>query len=103
LQGLEGTVTLTGNTPDLGDFKLEFTEGPETNQYPSLPEHEAINTKLDRTIYKASAIPEKNIWRAKQFLFYHLQEKLNELTKKFTKETMPPPEWSFTLTPNVEE
>ncbi|RPA77388.1 mannosyl-oligosaccharide glucosidase [Ascobolus immersus RN42] len=103
LKGLEGTVTLTGNTPELGDFQLDITEGPETNQYPETPEHEAIDTRLDRTLYRAAAVPEKNIWRAKQLLFFYLQEKLNELTKKFTKETMPPPEWSFTIQPNVEK
>lgn len=102
-EGLEGSVVLKGSTPDLGEFKLEITQGPETNQHPDMPDHEAINSKLDRTLYRAAQVPESNIWRAKQLLFFYLQEKLNDLTKKFTKETMPPPEWSFTLDTAAQE
>lgn len=36
-------------------------------------------------------------------LFYYMQEKLNLLTKKYKKEEMPPPAWSFALTPGYED
>ncbi|RPB25421.1 mannosyl-oligosaccharide glucosidase [Terfezia boudieri ATCC MYA-4762] len=102
--GLEGDVTLAGQAPGLGKFKLTITEGPETNQHP-LQEHQASLSKpLDRTLYKAFVMPFEHIWKTKaDILFMHIQENLNRLMKEFGRENHPPAWDSFTLENVFEE
>ena len=64
--GFEGTVTLEGQSNELGDFKIDITEGPETNGHPP-PSHQAYAEKpLDRTMVASFQVPEQAIWQVKR-------------------------------------
>jgi mannosyl-oligosaccharide glucosidase len=64
--GYKGRVTIEGQSLDLGDFKIEITEGPRTNRYPP-PTHESYDEKpLDRTMVASFQVPEEALWQAKR-------------------------------------
>lgn len=65
-KGLPGNVVLEGQFPQLGEFKLEVTRGPETNQFPNKAHQAAFKEQpLDRTIYSSMKVQPKDIWRTK--------------------------------------
>lgn len=64
--GLEGTVTIKGESPDLGDFAIDITEGPDSNMHPP-PTHPSYQEKpLDRTLVGSFQVPEEAIWQTKR-------------------------------------
>lgn len=64
--GLEGTVTVKGQTAELGDFNIAITEGPESNMHPP-PTHASYQDKpLDRTMVASFQVPEEAIWQTKR-------------------------------------
>lgn len=63
--GYDGDVKLTGYTTDLGDFSIDVTAGPGTNEHPE-HEHPSYEDKpLDRTLVSSSTIAPENLWQAK--------------------------------------
>ena len=63
--GFDGTVTLGGSSPGLGDFQIDVTQGPESNMHP-FKQHASYQGKpLDRTMVSSSQVPEGGIWQAK--------------------------------------
>jgi mannosyl-oligosaccharide glucosidase len=61
--GVEGTVTMAGETAQLGKFKIDVTTGPGTNRHP-MPSHESYKEKpLDRTIVTSFQVPEDQLWQ----------------------------------------
>ena|ERR1700739_229995 len=68
--GYDGTVTLKGRTPDLGDFIIDITNGPESNSHP-VHEHPSREDKpLDRTIVSSLSVEPSNLWQTKGMLDY---------------------------------
>lgn len=64
--GFEGTVTLKGQTRRLGDFSIDITAGPDTNQHPPRI-HETYGSKpLHRTLVASFQVPEEAIWQTKR-------------------------------------
>ena len=64
--GFLDTVTLQGQTNELGNFKLDITTGPDTNAHPPAT-HETYGSKpLDRTIVASFQVPEEAIWQTKR-------------------------------------
>jgi mannosyl-oligosaccharide glucosidase len=62
--GYEGNVIIEGQSLDLGDFKIEVTEGPK-NKHPP-PTHKSYEDKpLDRTMVTSLQVPEDVLWQAK--------------------------------------
>ena len=63
--GVLGPVTMEGSSNELGDFKIEVTEGPDTNVHPP-KNHKSYDDKpLDRTIIASMQAPEGALWQAK--------------------------------------
>ena len=63
--GIEGSVKMSGNTNELGDFTLEITEGPDTNKHPP-PAHKSYADKpLDRTFVASLQASDDTVWQAK--------------------------------------
>ena len=66
--GIEETVTLEGQSNDLGDFKIDITKGPGTNAHPPR-HHDSYGSKpLDRTMVASFQVPEEAIWQTKRTL-----------------------------------
>lgn len=64
--GYEGTITFQGETEQHSRFKLEITEGPQTNNHPFV-DHPSYQIKpLDRTILNGMPIPVEQTWHSKR-------------------------------------
>lgn len=64
--GYEGTVTMSGNARELGDFKIDVTTGPDTNKHPPQT-HKSYGSKpLDRTMVSSFQVPEEAMWQTKR-------------------------------------
>jgi mannosyl-oligosaccharide glucosidase len=63
--GYDDTVTLKGITPDLGEFIVDITRGPESNSHP-VHSHPSYGDKpLDRTIVHSLSEEAGSLWQAK--------------------------------------
>lgn len=64
-RGFESDVKFAGHTPDLGDFSIDVTAGPESNGHPfhSHPTYE--DKPLDRTLVSSETFPPENLWQSK--------------------------------------
>lgn len=63
--GYEGDVTLEGNGAGLGDFKVDITQGPDTNEHPPRMHPYYDEKPLDRTIVSSLQMPAESLWQAK--------------------------------------
>ncbi|KAG2418827.1 hypothetical protein HFD88_001928 [Aspergillus terreus] len=96
-RGIEGDVKLTGYTPDLGDFSIDVTAGPESNEHPE-HDHPIYDDKpLDRTWVASATMPSEHIWQTKAIMFAQMKESVNEMVAKYGQENPPPPAQVFTI------
>ena len=63
--GIQGDVRFTGQTLDLGDFSLDVTNGPETNEHPYYDHPSYEEKPLDRNIVSSSFWDPKVLWQSK--------------------------------------
>ena len=64
-RGFEGDVKFAGQTPDLGDFSIDVTAGPESNGHP-FHSHPTYDDKpLDLTFVSSGTFPPEHIWQSK--------------------------------------
>ena len=95
--GYEGTVGFSGSTYELGNFQLDITAGPSTNQHPS-PNHDMYSAKpLDRTFVVSMAVPEEHIWQTKAITFQHMKAEIDAYIAKYGDTNSPPPWQVFTI------
>lgn len=95
--GYEGTVTFNGQTVELGDFKIDVTQGPGTNRHPP-PTHESYEEKpLDRTMVASVDVPPDALWQAKSVLFQHMKDEVDGYIERYRQENNPPPWQTFTI------
>ena len=64
--GIEGSVRMAGSSNELGDFAIEFTEGPDTNLHPPSSHASYWEKPLDRSIVTSLQVPDGNLWQAKR-------------------------------------
>lgn len=64
--GIVGTVTLKGQSPELGDFKIDITEGPARSLHPPATHETYAEKPLDRTMVASFQVPEEAIWQTKR-------------------------------------
>jgi hypothetical protein len=64
--GYDDTVTLKGSTPDLGDFTIDITTGPDSNSHPVHSHPSYVDKPLDKTIVSSYFISEEaSLWQTK--------------------------------------
>ena len=101
--GQEGTVTIAGQTIDLGEFKIDITKGPSTN-IPMTRTHESWDQKpLDRTIVQSLQVPPEALWQAKQVMFAQMKNTVDSLLEEYGQDNVPPPWTLFTLPNDIQE
>ena len=64
--GIQGTVTIKGQTAELGEFTIDITEGPESNMHPPASHQSSQDKPLDRTLVASFQVPEDAIWQTKR-------------------------------------
>lgn len=92
----DGVVTLHGQTGDLGDFDLTFTESSE-NMLPYKIHPSWDNKPLDRPLMASVQIPADAIWQAKNVMFATMKQQIDSFVQEYGQENMPPPWQSFTI------
>ncbi|EON61568.1 mannosyl-oligosaccharide glucosidase [Coniosporium apollinis CBS 100218] len=95
--GFEGTVTLQGQTVELGEFRLDITDGPETNRHPPSEHPSSLEKPLDRTLVHSLQLPEDVLWQTKPILFADLKQVIEDYVKQYGQENMPPPWQTYTI------
>jgi mannosyl-oligosaccharide glucosidase len=99
--GFEGTVSINGDTKELGKFTIDITAGPDSNRHPK-PHHDSYNGKpLDRTMVASLMAPEGQVWQAKPLMFHHMKSNIDEYIAKYGNENSPPPYQVFTVANDV--
>lgn len=63
--GLKGDVKLKGMTPELGDFTISVTTGPDSNKHPEFDHPSSAEKSLDRPLVASVETPQENLWQAK--------------------------------------
>lgn len=101
--GQEGTVTLQGQTADLGNFRIDIARGPESNVAPK-HRHQSWDSKpLDRTMASSMQVPSEALWQAKSILFTNMKHEVDSLIGEYGQEN-PPPAWQlFTIANDIKD
>jgi mannosyl-oligosaccharide glucosidase len=100
--GQEGSVTLSGQSPGLGEFKIDIVDGPECSH--PMRTHKEWDTKpLDRTIVSSMQVPAASIWQAKGIIFNNMKTEIDALVAEYGQENMPPPWHAFTVSNDIKD
>jgi mannosyl-oligosaccharide glucosidase len=101
--GQQGTVTLQGQSTDLGDFKIDITRGPDTN-IPPEHQHPSWESKpLDRTMASSMQVPADALWQAKSVLFTNMKNEVDNYIAEYGQDN-PPPAWqTFTIANDIKD
>lgn len=101
--GQEGTVTLQGQTSDLGDFKIDITRGPDSNSAP-MRQHPSWDSKpLDRTMASSMEVPSEALWQAKSILFTNMKTEVDGYISEYGQENLPPAWQLFTIANDIKD
>ena len=95
--GYEGDVIINGQTPDLGQFKIDITKGPETNSHPQHPHPSYQEKPLDRTFVDSSGVPPEALWQSKPIALSSMKRTVDGYVEQFTQDDMPPPCQIYTV------
>ena len=98
--GYEGSVNFAGQTPQLGDFKVEITAGPKFNEHPVITHPLAGEKPLERTIVNTGTAPDAAIWQTKQLFLGRLRQSIDAVRERFGEDNPPPPAQFFTIDTN---
>ena len=94
--GVDGPVTIHGNTAQLGAFDIEIVDGPDNKlPYKTHPSWDA--KPLDVTLTQSFTVPANEIWRGKEIAFAGFKGTIDELMKIYDQTNMAPPWQAFTL------
>ncbi len=100
--GHEGTMTLHGQTADLGDFDIAITSNPD-NTSPARS-HDSYDQKpLDRTMAASSQVPPEAMWQAKNIMFTSMKPEVDALMEQYGQEHAPPPWQTFTIPNDIKD
>lgn len=98
--GHEGTLTLTGNTMELGAFKIDITENLR-NKHPSRT-HPSFDLKpLHKTLAGSMQLPPEALWQAKQAIFMNMKQWIDSLVEQYGEQQMAPPSQAFTIANDI--
>ncbi|KAL4884053.1 glycoside hydrolase [Aspergillus karnatakaensis] len=96
-RGFEGDVKLKGYTSELGDFSIDVTAGPKSNEHPEHDHPSYEDKPLDRTFVASMAVPPEHIWQTKPLLFSEMKKAVDESIGKHGSDNPPPPAQVFTI------
>ena len=100
--GHEGTVSLRGQTAQLGEFEIGISDGPDNSYLPR--SHEVWDQKpLDRTLAASIQAPPEALWQAKNLMFSDMKTWVDSLLERYGQEKMPPPWHIFTINNDIKD
>jgi mannosyl-oligosaccharide glucosidase len=101
--GQRATVTLRGQTVDLGDFKIDITTGPDTNVAPKHSHPSWHSKPLDRTMASSMQVPSDALWQAKSILFTNMKTEVDNYVAEYGQENAPPAWQLFTIANDIKD
>ncbi|KAF4628986.1 hypothetical protein G7Y89_g9162 [Cudoniella acicularis] len=93
--GYEGDVTLKGDSPGLGEYKVVVTAGRGFHPKHTHPSYE--EKPLDRTFVRSLTVPPEILWQTKPIVFKNLKEQIDIYLEKYGEENAPPPPQVYTI------
>lgn len=102
--GYDGDITIDGENPGIGDFKIVITgDGNGGNKHPVHGHPSGMDKTLDKTFVHSALMPEEALWQAKPLLFALMKDQIDDYIDRYTQENMPPPFQLYTIknTPSV--
>ena len=82
-RGVSGPVNMEGSSNELGDFKIQVTQGPSINSHPP-PNHKSYEEKpLDRSVVASLQVPDDAMWQAKCSSITRIPFACNRLANAF--------------------
>ncbi|KAI4244686.1 MAG: hypothetical protein L6R40_002890 [Gallowayella cf. fulva] len=106
--GIEGTVKMEGSSNELGAFKLEVTEGPESNfagggcEYLAGEGYVSLSNAWGIKAF-GRAVADRLILLSEALLFQHMKTEIDEMISLYGKENAPPPWQILTIANSVKE
>ncbi|KAK5076751.1 Processing alpha glucosidase I [Lithohypha guttulata] len=98
--GVSGPVTIHGSTTELGDFDIEFIDGPD-NRLPYKVHPSWDDKPLDVTLTQSFMVPPDQMWRSKEIAWSGFKQTIDELVKEYSQDNMAPPWQAFTIQNDV--
>ncbi|KAL2786829.1 glycoside hydrolase [Aspergillus keveii] len=96
-RGIEGDVTFKGYTSELGDFTIDVTTGPTSNEHPEHDHPSYEDKPLDRSLVASLAVKPEHIWQTKMLLFSQMKKAVDEAIAKYGTDNPPPPAQVYTI------
>ncbi|KAF1353189.1 glucosidase I [Delphinella strobiligena] len=95
-RGFPGDVTISGETPELGEFTVTITRGK--GKHPTHGHQPTYNRKpVENTIVHSIQAPPDAMWQAKPLIFASMKTTIDDYVEEYTTERMPPPFQTYTL------
>lgn len=92
--GHDSGFALEGSHPSLGQFQINVTRGPDTNDSPpSSP----LGPHLGNTLHTSVRVPPESLWQAKLYFLQHLQQVVQAFAEKAGTEARPPASHVFAV------
>jgi mannosyl-oligosaccharide glucosidase len=101
--GQSGTVTLQGQTADLGDFKIDITRGPDSNVAPKHGHPTWYTKPLDRTMAASMQVPSDALWQAKSVMFTNIKNEVEKYVEEYGQLNLPPACQVFTIANDIKD
>ncbi|KAJ5109880.1 mannosyl-oligosaccharide glucosidase [Penicillium argentinense] len=94
---LQGDLKLNGYSSELGDFSIDVTSGPDSNEY-FLHDHATYEDKpLGQGIVSSATMPQQHLWQAKGILFTQMKGEVEKTINEYGTDNPPPPAQLFTI------
>ncbi|KAJ5242124.1 mannosyl-oligosaccharide glucosidase [Penicillium citrinum] len=94
---LDGDLKLNGYSSELGDFSIDVTSGPESNEYFN-HDHPTYDEKpLGQGIVSSATMPQQHLWQAKGILFTQMKAEVEKTINEHGTDNPPPPAQLFTI------
>ncbi|KAJ6134127.1 FAD dependent oxidoreductase [Penicillium sp. IBT 18751x] len=94
---LDGDVKFTGYTSELGDFSIDVTDGPDSNEYYTHDHRSQEDKPLGHGIVSSGMMPQEHLWQAKGILFSQMKTEVESVINELGTENPPPPAQLFTI------
>ena len=92
----KGTVSLGGESSELGAFTIDVTPGPD-NTLPYKTHKSWDNRPLDQTLVTSQVVPPEVVWAGKNVMLADMKDYVEGLAEEHGQEDMPPPWQAFTI------
>ena len=100
--GQPGTVTIRGQTAELGDFKIDVQD-VTLNKHPKKV-HPAYDAKpLNRAMVGSMQVPIEHLWQAKNAIFMDMKQEIESIVQEYGESNMAPPAQSFTIANRIRD